>query len=213
MRAAASPAAAAVIPNATSHLPVGEVADRRNEKQNRVCRGNVANRTWGASCSPPGARVPRQCREQDLERVMLAARRAGYRRGISRLCFNRSSVAGIADGQCPLPPATAGGYRAVVSTATQLRATRRCRKQDRERVVSPRKGPPILLGKQRAPIRGISKGAPLGSLLHPFLERKGWRTVSAARWRCSAIGNKNACDATVLQIKPEARSADRRSAA
>ena len=35
------------------------------------------------------------------------------------------------------------------------------------------KSPPILLGKQRAPIRGISKGAPLGSLLHPFLERKG----------------------------------------
>ena len=75
------------------------------------------------------------------------------------------------------------------------------------------KSPPILPGKQRAPSGGYPRGAPLGSLLHPFLERKGWRTVSAARWRCSAIGNKNACDATVLQIKPEARPADRRSAA
>ncbi len=42
-------------------------------------------------------------------------------------------------------------------------------------------------------------------------EKDGARPVSAARWRCSAIGNKNACDATVLQIKPEARPADRRS--
>ena len=165
---------------------------------------------------------------------------------------------------CRAGPPTGGGYRADVSIATQLRASRTvsqiklrarhalrrsmggfggsrrffgtsrgqlplediafiCQSQrscgqrgrwfwlGRERVIPPRKGPPILLGKQRAPIRGISKGYPLGSLLHPFLERKGWRKVSAARWRCSAIGNKNACDATVLQIKPEARPALRRS--
>ena len=31
------------------------------------------------------------------------------------------------------------------------------------------------------------------------------RAVPAARSRCSAIGNKNACAATVLRIKPGAR--------
>ena len=30
----------------------------------------------------------------------------------------------LAGGQCPLPPATAGGYRVYVSIATQLRASR-----------------------------------------------------------------------------------------
>ena len=66
-------------------------------------------------------------------------------------------------------------------------------------------------GKAASPIRGISKGCPLGSLLHPFLERKGWRTVSAARWRCSAIGNKNACAAAMSQTRLSARLALRRS--
>ena len=35
------------------------------------------------------------------------------------------------------------------------------------------KSPPIPQGKQRASSGGYPRGAPLGSLLHPFLERKG----------------------------------------
>ena len=34
----------------------------------------------------------------------------------------------LAGGQCPLPPATAGGYRVYVSIAAQLRASRQCYK-------------------------------------------------------------------------------------
>ena len=45
-------------------------------------------------------------------------RRTTCRWGISRLCVNRNLVVGIADGQCPLPPATAGGYRAVAQWVT-----------------------------------------------------------------------------------------------
>ena len=60
----------------------------------------------------------------------------------------------------------------------------------RERIVPPREGPPILLGKQRAPLGGYPRGAPLGSLLHPFLERKGWRAVPAAKPRCGFNRNK-----------------------
>ena len=68
-------------------LPLEEVALWRCAQQERVRRGDVANRTWGASCSPPGARVPRQCRKRDLERVMPAARRAplGPRQNKTRL--------------------------------------------------------------------------------------------------------------------------------
>ena len=36
-----------------------------------------------------------------------------------------------------------------------------------------KKSPPIPFEKQRAPSGGYPRGAPLGSLLHPFLERKG----------------------------------------
>ena len=40
-------------------LPVGEVADGRNEKQKRVGRGDIANKTKGAIC-PPQARAMAQ---------------------------------------------------------------------------------------------------------------------------------------------------------
>ena len=47
------------------------------------------------------------------------------------------------------------------------------------------------IGKVRRPIRGdIQGGSPLGSLLHPFLERKGWRAVPAAKPRCGVIRDK-----------------------
>ena len=52
------------------------------------------------------------------------------------------------------------------------------------------KSPPILPGKQRATSGGYPRGAPLGSLLHPFLERKGWRAVPATRSRCGVIRDK-----------------------
>ena len=82
------------------------------------------------------------------------------------------------------------------------------------------KSPPIPQGKQRASSGGYPRGAPLGSLLHPFLERKGCarpgmrgrhpatagRAVPAAKPRCGAMGNLVACVAAVLQIKPRARS-------
>ena len=81
-------------------------------------------------------------------------------------------------------------------------------------------------GKAASLIRGISKGgSPLGSLLHPFLERKGcarpgmrgcyWAGGESpqpsragyrrrkSRWR--AVGNKNACAAAMSQTKPKAR--------
>ena len=118
-------------------------------------------------------------------------------------------------------PATAGGSRAYVSIETKLRASRTA-SQTRlsarlalrrsvggfggsRRFLGTSRGNPVVLapgigrkiaahtiGKAVSLIRGISKGCPLGSLLHPFLERKGWRAVPAARLRCSAIGNKNA---------------------
>ena len=44
---------------AGGHLPVGEVADGRNEKQKRVGRGDIANKTKGAIC-PPQARAMAQ---------------------------------------------------------------------------------------------------------------------------------------------------------
>ena len=37
---------------------------------------------------------------------------------------------------------------------------------------------------------GYPRGAPLGSLLHPFLSRKGWRAVPAAKPRCGFNRNK-----------------------
>ena len=37
---------------AGGQLPPGEVADGRNEKQKRVCRGGVANKTKSAICPP-----------------------------------------------------------------------------------------------------------------------------------------------------------------
>ena len=107
--------------------------------------------------------MPRQCREQDLERVMLAARRAGYRRGISRLCFNRSSVAGIADSVanetrgavcCPLGPretraAVPLPSRGWALAVTHSRVTRQCRGQDQKRVL-PAAGAPATAGGYRA---------------------------------------------------------------
>ena len=103
---------------------------------------------------------------------------------------------------CRAGPPTGGGYRADVSIATQLRASRtvsqiklRARFVLRRsvggfggsrRFFGPSRGNPVVLapgigrkiaahtaGKAASPIRGISKGCPLGSLLHPFLERKG----------------------------------------
>jgi hypothetical protein len=88
-------------------------------------------------------------------------------------------------------------------------------------------------GKAASLIRGISKGgSPLGSLLHPFLERKGcarpgmrgcyWASGESPlpsratyRWRksrCGTMGNLVACAAAMSQIKFSARLADRRSA-
>ena len=40
---------------AGGQLPPGEVADGRNEKQKRVGRGDIANKTKGAICPPLGA--------------------------------------------------------------------------------------------------------------------------------------------------------------
>ena len=40
---------------AGGQLPPGEVADGRNEKQKRVGRGGVADKTQGAICPPLGA--------------------------------------------------------------------------------------------------------------------------------------------------------------
>ena len=37
---------------AGGQLPPGEVADGRNEKQKRVRRGDIANKTKGAICPP-----------------------------------------------------------------------------------------------------------------------------------------------------------------
>ena len=42
----------------------------------------------------------------------------------------------------------------------------------RERVIPPRKGPPILLGKQRAPLGGYPRGAPLDHFCILFLREK-----------------------------------------
>ena len=54
-------------------LPPEDIAFMCQSQQNRVCRGGVSNRTQGASSSPVGARVPRQCHRQDQKRVLLSA--------------------------------------------------------------------------------------------------------------------------------------------
>ena len=71
-----------------------------------------------------------------------------------------------AGGQCPLPD------RAVVLFKTKMRVSRRWFQLNYGRVIPPRKGPPILLGKQRAPLGGYPRGAPLDHFCILFLREK-----------------------------------------
>ena len=64
------------------------------------------------------------------------------------------------------------------------------------------KSPPILLGKQRAPSGGISKGgSPLGSLLHPFLERKG--CARPGMRGCHLLGGRQVAAPKSRHLPPE----------
>ena len=154
---------------AGGQLPPGEVADGRNEKQKRVGRGDIANKTKGATCPPQ--------------------ERGRFRRQ-------------------PTIFWTIPGESSGVSPRDWEKNRRPYWRESSE----PHQG-------------GYPRGTPLGSLLHPFLERKGCarpgmrgrysptggghragRAVPAAKPRCGAMGNLVACVAAVLQIKPRARS-------
>ena len=142
MRAAASPAAAAVTPNATSgESPLTYRAAAQWATKTRVprqCRkrdlehvllsagaatrrSQVADRRNGdlfACFAAKSAIKPRARHPRRQARVLPAARRATYRWGISRCGAMGNLIAWAAGGESPLPD------RVVVSIATQLRVPR-----------------------------------------------------------------------------------------
>ena len=117
--------------------------------------------------------------------------------GISRLCVNRNAAACIAAvSQTKLRArfvlrrsvggfggsrrffGTSRGQLPLEDIAFMCQSQRscgqrgRCCEQDQGRVIPPRKGPPILLGKQRAPLGGYPRGAPLDHFCILFLREK-----------------------------------------
>ena len=192
-----------------------------------------------------------QCRKQNRRRVILAGRRGesplpsrGWALSVTYLRASRTvsqiklrarfvlrrSVGGFGGSRRFFGPSR--GQLSLEDVAFMCQSQRSCGQRGRwfwlgrERVIPPRKGPPILPGKQRASSGGYPRGTPLGSLLHPFLERKGCarpgmrgrhpptggRRVAAARSRCGVNRNSVACDAAVVSTKQWARHALRRSA-
>ena len=142
-----------------------------------MCRGSVTNRTQGAS-SRPGRGPPTgggyrvyvsiatQLRaSRTVSQIKLRARHA-LRRSMGGFGGSRRFF-GTSRGQLPLE-----------DIAFICQSQRSCGQRGRwfwlgrERVIPPRKGPPILLGKQRAPLGGYPRGAPLDRFCILFLREK-----------------------------------------